>query len=152
VRNTTFIGDVETACTDSITTGQADEFEVDDSIDVILRTEHVAKYAVLHNGYAEVGDAKDARKIPVVVKLAFHELDKELLAKEFNIYGHLHASGVQGIPHCFGYFVYDSLIEGGEGPYALVISNVGNNIRHREDQIPRPVKYVLLPHFPSFLH
>jgi hypothetical protein len=152
VRNTAFIGDVEVACTDSVSIEPVRDVEVDDSIDVVVKTELRIDYGMLHTGYADVGGAKDARQIPVVVKLAFEQWDKETLAKEFNIYAYLHASGVRGIPHCFGYFIDDSLIEGCAGPHALVLSRVGGNISHRINKIPRLVKYVLVPHSPFILH
>jgi len=81
--------------------------------------------------------------IQVAVKLAFSEAEKATLEHEHKIYSRLHSQGVRGIPHDFGLFVDDEVVDDEEGPYALIMSFAGDSLFRRES-VSKAVKRSLL--------
>jgi hypothetical protein len=71
----------------------------------------------------------------VAVKLAFSSSDKSTLHHEFALYCHLKFKKVRGIPRVFGLFVDTELVDGDEGPHALVMTFAGHSLVGRENDI-----------------
>ena len=138
VRKTPLISLPEQPLTPPPSPGGPRHHHRNDSIDIIIRSEfHAGSTGVVHTGTMEVGSS-DAPTM-VAVKLAFSEEDKERLEHEHNIYSRLHSQNVQGIPQDLGLFVDEELVDGSEGPYALIMTFAGSSLSPETD-IPRSVK------------
>jgi hypothetical protein len=81
--------------------------------------------------------------IQVAIKLAFTKAEKATLEREHQLYSHLHSKGVRGIPRDFGLFVDEELLDGMEGPYALIMTYAGVSLSAREKRASDPVKLVI---------
>ena len=102
------------------------------SVHIILTSELTGGYSgILHFG--EMTVSSSGPKIPVAVKLAFSEKEKEVLRHEHNIYTYLGSKDIQGIPKDFGLFVDTELVDEIEGPHALVMSFAGTALNHHQE-------------------
>ena len=112
------------------------------SFDIVLTSElHPGAIGVVHLGKIAFGPSGE--RIPVAVKLAFSIKEKETLMHEYNIYTHLHSQGVRGIPWIFGLFIDDELVEGNQGPFALVMTFAGTSLSSQAE-VPLSIKYVMV--------
>ena len=104
---------------------------------------------IVHTGTMEVEPSEPTPQ--VAVKLGFSNSDKATLEKEYELYSHLRAKEVQGIPQAIGLFVEDEYVDGEEGPYALVMTFAGVSLVGREKSVSSAVKFVFSSsfHFPT---
>jgi hypothetical protein len=110
----------------------------DHLVDVIATSElNEGSTGIVHIGTMYVWDS--GLTIPVAVKLAFSKGEKATLIKEHNIYCELR-SRVSGIPRDIGLFVGED-IDGGEGPYALVLTFAGVSLLGTEKLVSSSVRY-----------
>jgi hypothetical protein len=111
-----------------------------ESVNIILTSEmRPGSSGIVHIGTLEPKSPSDQR-LEVAVKLAFSQDEKETLAHEHRLYSHLHSKGVRGIPKEFGLFVDEELVEGGEGPYALIMSFAGQSLFRRSSPVDDSAK------------
>jgi hypothetical protein len=124
--------------------GRDKVYKPEESMDIVLTSElQPGSTGVVHLGTMDV-DPSDP-PVHIAVKLAFSESEKSTLEHEFKLYTHLNSMGVKGIPRAFGLFIDDELVDGNEGPYALIMAFAGHSLFGRETEIVPSVQSVNHP-------
>jgi predicted Ser/Thr protein kinase len=113
----------------------------DRSVDIIIHTElEPGSTGVVHIGTMEVDSWRD--RVEIAVKIAFTHHDKSTLLHEHSIYNHLHSRNVRRVPQPIGIFVDEELLDGGEGPHALITTFAGTALSSASNDIPYDTKSV----------
>jgi serine/threonine protein kinase len=127
--------------------GPSTNADDESGVDIVIRGElEPGSTGVVHTGTMVV-DSPD-EKIAVAVKLGFSDDDKLALEHEYTVYCDLHSKDVSGIPQVYGLFRDEELIDGGEGPHALIMSFAGSALCSIATDIPTHVKSVHLFELP----
>lgn len=120
------------------------------SSDIILTEQkHAQSTGIVHIGHFSCGvkcNRSSSKCAEIVVKIGFDSYEKCILHEEHEIYTLLHENGVKGIPNVIGLF--EELDQYGDdpfgGPYALILSYVGEDLHGQAHTILRDAKYVHL--------
>jgi hypothetical protein len=115
----------------------AHHLEEDRNCTIILTSEaHSESERTVHFGTLGI-DTEGSPMLSVAVKVASVDYERKRLRKEHNIYSHLHAQGVKGIPTVLGFF--DDFDEEAS---CLVMLHCGRPLSDMKALIPSSTQYV----------